>query len=340
MNNLKLIVSIVCVVSICFLAASVFGFHYFQGLPDDSYEDESDDLTVIGFSQLGSESLWRTANSESIQEVFQKDNGYLLIFNNARQKQENQIKAIRSFISQRVDYIIFSPLTEDGWDTVLQEAKDAGIPVIVVDRMVSVEDESLYTAWVGSNTDEEGQKAGQWLEQYVEEQGITEEPLNIVVLQGTPGSTAELGRTKGFNTIASEHQNWNILKQESGDFTAALAKEVMSNMLKQYPDIDVLVSQNDDMTFGALEALEEAGLTTGAEGDIVVISFDAVREALTMVKNGKINVDVECNPLQGEYILEVVKKLRRGETVEKYNYVEETVITQENVSKLLPGRTY
>lgn len=340
MNNLKLIVSIVCIVSICFLVASLFGFNYFQGLPDESYEDESDDLTVIGFSQLGSESLWRSANSESVQEVFQKDNGYLLIFNNARQKQENQIKAIRSFISQRVDYIIFSPLTEDGWDTVLQEAKDAGIPVIVVDRMVAVEDESLYTAWVGSNIEEEGQKAGLWLEQHAEEQGLQEEPLNIVVLQGTLGSTAELGRTKGFNAIASEHQNWNILRQESGDFTAALAKEVMRGMLQQYPDIDVLVSQNDDMTFGALEAIEEAGLTTGADGDILVISFDAVREALELVKDGKINVNVECNPLQGDYILEVIEKLRRGETVEKYNYVKETVFTQENVSKLLPGRTY
>jgi len=339
-NNLKLIIAVVFAVSICFLVASVFGFNYFQGLPEESYDDETDDLTVIGFSQLGSESLWRSANSASIQEVFQKDNGYFLIFNNARQKQENQIKAIRSFISQRVDYIIFSPMTEEGWDTVLQEAKEAGIPVIVVDRMVAVEDPSLYTAWVGSNTEEEGQKAGRWLEQYVEEQGYAEEPLNIVVLQGTLGSTAELGRTKGFNTVADEHQNWNILKQESGDFTAALAKEVMRSMLQQYPDIDILVSQNDDMTFGALEAIEEAGLTTGPDGDIIVISFDAVREALELVESGKINLDVECNPEQGDFILEVIEKLKHGEAVEKYNYVEETVFTQENVSEQLPDRTY
>lgn len=338
-NNLKIAIGMVC---ICFLMISVMSYGMFPGMSveEETYADETEDLTVIGFSQIGSESVWRTANTASIQKAFTEENGYFLIFNNARQKQENQIKAIRSFISQRVDYIVFSPVTEDGWDTVLLEAKDAGIPVIVVDRMVAVEDESLYTAWVGSNAMEEGEKAGLYLSQYLIEQRRTEEDINIVVLQGTKGSTAQLGRTMGFDSIANQHNNWNILEQDSGDFTTAKGKEIMRIFLKRYPDINVVVSQNDDMTFGAMEAIKEAGLTTGIKGDITLISFDAVREALEMVEEGLINVDVECNPLQGEYIMDIIEKLENKEAVEKLNYVDEEVFTQENVSSMLSDRTY
>lgn len=302
--------------------------------------DEEENLIVVGFSQLGSESVWRTANSESIQEALTRENGFFLEFNNARQKQENQIKAIRGFISQRVDYIIFSPATESGWETVLGEARDAGIPVILVDRTASLEDGSLYTAWVGSDMVSEGEKAGIWLEGYLKAEGREEEEINIVVLQGTVGSSAQLGRTKGFHNIAKGHPNWHILKQEPADFTTAKGKEVMEAFLRTYSDIDVVISQNDDMTFGALQAMEERGITTGVDGEVVLISFDAVREALELVSQGVINVDIECNPEQGEYILEIIRKLENGETVDKENVVEEKVFTQENVDEYLGTRTY
>ncbi|NLG05014.1 MAG: ABC transporter substrate-binding protein, partial [Clostridia bacterium] len=281
---------------------------------EDMMETDSidEDLIVVGFSQLGSESLWRTANTASIQSALNKENGYFLIFNNARQKQENQIKSIRSFISQRVDYIVFSPVTEDGWDTVLQEAKEAGIPVILVDRMVKVDDSSLYATWVGTDFYEEGEKAGRWL---ADNQESETEEINIVVLQGTPGSTSQLGRTMGFKAIANEHENWNILEQVCGDFTTARGKEVMKQLIERYPDIDVVVSQNDDMTFGAIEAIEEAGLSVGVNGDIKIISFDAVHEALEMVRDGIINVDIECNPEQGEMIENVLSKLQNKEPI-------------------------
>lgn len=301
---------------------------------------EEDSLIVVGFSQLGSESLWRTANSESIQEALTRENGFFLEFSNARQKQENQIKAIRGFISQRVDYIMFSPVTESGWDTVLREAKDAGIPVILVDRKASLGDDSLYTAWVGSDMISEGEKAGIWLEGYLEKEGREEEEINIVVLQGTVGSSAQLERTKGFHNIAREHPNWHILKQEPADFTTAKGKEVMEMFLRNYTDIDVVISQNDDMTFGALQAMEEKGITTGVDGDIILISFDAVKEALELVSQGIINVDIECNPEQGAYILEIIRKLESGEPVDKENIVEEKVFTQENVDQYLNTRTY
>lgn len=335
-----------CVVLLwALLLAAMAGCGSFQDVvPEANHLEtvpgEEENLIVVGFSQLGSESVWRTANSESIQGALTRENGFFLEFNNARQKQENQIKAIRGFISQRVDYILFSPATENGWETVLQEAKEAGIPVILVDRKASLEDASLYTAWVGSDMVSEGEKAGIWLEDYLKAEGREEEEINIVVLQGTIGSSAQLERTKGFNAIAREHSNWHILKQESADFTTAKGKEVMEAFLMTYSDIDVVISQNDDMTFGALQAMEDKGITTGVDGDVILISFDAVREALELVSQGVINVDIECNPEQGEYILEILRKLENGEAVDKENVVEEKVFTKENVDEYLDTRTY
>lgn len=306
----------------------------------ETLPEEEEDLIVVGFSQIGSESVWRTANSESIQNALSRENGFFLEFNNARQKQENQIKAIRGFISQRVDYIVFSPVKEDGWETVLQEAKDAGIPVILVDRKVVVEDESLYTTWIGSDAQLEGENAGIWLEDYLEATGREEESINIVVLQGTPGASIQLGRTTGFESIADKHDNWRILEQKSADFTNAKGEEVMGQFIRKYQNIDVVVSQNDDMTFGALKALEANGMTTGVDGDVIVISFDAVHEALELVAQGIINVDVECNPEQGDYIVDIIRKLENGEPVAKENIVEEQVFTPENVEQYLDTRTY
>ena len=293
-----------------------------------------DDLISVGFSQLGSESVWRSANSVSIQETLTAENGYFLIYNNARQKQENQIKAIRSFISQRVDYIVFSPVTVYGWDTVLQEAKEAGIPVIVSDRQVETEDPSLVCAWVGGDMTAEGEKAGTWLKENTD----PDVPLNIVILSGTIDSSAALGRTEGFENIRRTMPNWNILEEQSGDFTMARGKEIMEHYLDTYEDIDVLVSQNDDMTFGAIEAMESAGIEPGK--DIFIISFDAVKQALEMVQSGKINADVECSPLLGPYIDDLIKALSRGEDIPKENPVEEMVFTKENVAQYLDERTY
>lgn len=254
--------------------------------------------------------------------------------------QENQIKAIRSFISQRVDYIVFAPVIEDGWNTVLQEAKDAGIPVIVTDRMVNVQDDSLYTTWIGMDAREEGKKAGRWLEEYLEQEQRQTEEINIIVLKGTIGSTAEIGRTKGFDEIAVQHENWHIIDSVTAEFTANKAKEVMRKMLRRYPKIDVLVSQNDDMTMGAIEAMQEAGIHFGEGGDVTIISFDATRDALELVKEGRINVDVECNPVQGAYVNDIIQKLEHGEPVEKRYVVEEKVFTKENAAEFLEDRTY
>ncbi len=320
------------------LAISVFFGYGGDSLTETETDKKAvsdENLIVVGVSQIGSESVWRTANTASIQRVFTKENGYFLIFKNARQKQENQIKALRSFISQRVDYIAFSPITERGWDTVLQEAKEAGIPVILIDRRVMVRDPSLYVAWIGPDFVNEGRMAGQALEECLKRQGRQEENIHIVVLRGTEGSTSAIGRSRGFSSVAQDHQNWNVLEQVDAEFTTAKGQEEMERLLRKYEDIDVLISQNDDMTFGALEAIHEAGKTPGEKGDIIVISFDAVKNALKLVEEGIITADVECNPNQGEYVSEVIRRLENNENVAKLNFVEEQVFTSENVRERL-----
>ena len=341
MKNEKRLVMALAVVMVLFLSLLIAGGGFQKTIPEDQEDEHAleDDLIVVGFSQLGSESVWRATHTQSIQEALSKENGFFLQYSNARQKQENQIKAIRGFISQRVDYIVFSPLMEDGWETVLTEAKDAGIPVILVDRKIAGA-EDLYTTFIGSDMVAEGRKAGKWLEDYEQEHNEENKEINIVVLTRTLGSTSQLGRSKGFEEVASKHQNWKVIGLTSGDFTVVKGKEVMAQMLNRFDDIDVVVSQNDEMTFGAIEAVEEAGKSTGVYGDMMMISFDGSRDALELVKNGKISCDVECNPLQGQLLASVIRKLEAGEQVEKEYFVDELVFAQDNVSAYLPNRAY
>lgn len=287
-------------------------------------ENLEQNLITIGFSQVGAESDWRTANSISIKKTFSVDRGYNLIFDDAKQVQKNQIRAIRGFIQQDVDYIIFSPVIENGWDTVLEEAKLAGIPVIILDRQVNVKDESLYSAWVGSNFYLEGQKACEVLKQYVEKTGMEE--VNIVNIQGTIGSTSQLGRTRALED-AVRANGWHIITQESGEYTEAKAYEVMKKLLDTYDNINVVYCENDNEAFGVLDAIKDAGKTVGEGGDIQIISFDATRGGLRDTLAGKILVDVECNPLQGAEIENIIHKLMQGEQIEKKNYLEEQIFT-------------
>lgn len=233
------------------------------------------------------------------------------------------------------------PIVETGWDAVLQEAKDAGIPVILADRSVKVEDEDLYTCWVGSNFHEEGRRAGEWLLDYLEEQGRSEETINIVTLQGTIDSSAQIGRTEGFKSILDTQANWNMMEYQSADFTQAKGKEVMSYFLEKYDDIDVLVSENDNMTFGAVEAIREAGRTCGPDGEIIILSFDSVRAAMEAMLQGEIHVDFECNPILGPKVEEIIRRLEKGEAVEKIQYVEEQYFdTSMDLEKIMETRTY
>ncbi|MBR3772085.1 MAG: ABC transporter substrate-binding protein [Clostridium sp.] len=297
----------------------------------------SGDEIIVGFSQVGAESDWRTANTESMKSTFTEENGYKLIFDDAQQKQENQITAIRNFIQQEVDYVVLAPVTETGWDTVLQECKDAGIPVIIVDRMIDVSDDSLFTAWVGSDFRSEGDKAVDWMESKFS----GDEPLNIVHIQGTIGSSAQIGRTEGLEAGAADHSNWNIVAQQTGEFTQAKGQEVMESVLKQNDDIDVVYCENDNEAFGAIDAIEAAGKTCGTDGDITVISFDATRAGLNETLAGKISYDVECNPLHGPRVEKIIEQLEKGETPDKLAYVDEETFDAATITQeIIDARAY
>ena len=292
----------------------------------------ADDTITVGFSQVGAESDWRTAHTESMKSTFSEENGYNLIFDDAQQKQENQLTAIRNFIQQEVDYILLAPVTETGWDTVLQEAKDADIPVIIVDRMVDVSDDSLYTTWIGTDSLLEGRKAAEWLNAYTTAKGIDAKDVNIVDIQGTIGSTAQIGRSKGLEE-GVDNYGWNLLAQQSGEFTQAKGQEVMESMLKQYDNINVVYCENDNEAFGAIDAIEAAGKTVGsdiANGEIMVMSFDTTNAGLTDTLAGKITCDVECNPLHGPRAEELIKALEAGEEVQKLNYVDEEIFAADD----------
>ncbi|MFD0352210.1 ABC transporter substrate-binding protein [Streptomyces sp. NPDC127110] len=294
----------------------------------------SDGAITLGFAQVGAESGWRTANTKSVQEAAKKA-GITLKFSDGQQKQENQIKAIRTFIQQKVDVIAFSPVVESGWDTVLKEAKDAGIPVILTDRAVDTKDTSLYKSFLGSDFVKEGKSAGEWLTgAYANEQG----PVDIVELQGTTGSAPANDRKAGFADAIRADGKFRIVASQSGDFTRAKGKEVMQAFLKSQKDIDVLYAHNDDMALGAIQAIEESGKKPGT--DIKVISVDGIKDAFVAMTEGKINVVVECNPLLGDQLMELARKVAAGESVPARVETVEGVFPQDKAAAALPSRKY
>ena len=288
---------------------------------------------VVGFSQIGAESGWRTANTDSIKGEAAK-RGIDLKFADAQQKQENQIKALRSFIAQGVDVIAFSPVVETGWEPVLKEIKAAGIPVVLSDRAVKVSDPSLFVTFIGSDFVEEGRRAGAWLAKKMGGKAV------IAELVGTPGSAPAIDRKKGFEEVLAKNPGMKIVKSQSGDFTRAGGKAVMEAFLKA-PDakqITALFAHNDDMALGAIQAIEEAGLKPGT--DILIVSIDAVREGVQAVVAGKINCTVECNPLFGPKVYDTVAKLLAGEKVERKSFNKDELFDATNAAAALPTRQY
>ena len=288
---------------------------------------------TVGFSQIGAESGWRTANTESIKSEAAK-RGVNLRFSDAQQKQENQIKALRSFIAQGVDVIAFSPVVETGWEPVLREIKQAGIPVVLTDRGVAVSDPSLYATFIGADFVEEGRKAGRWLAEKMNGQAV------IAELVGTPGSAPAIDRKRGFEEILAQHPGMRIVLSQSGDFTRAGGKEVMEAFLKspQGHQVNALFAHNDDMALGAIQAIEEAGLKPGR--DIVIISVDGVRGAFEAMVAGKSNCTVECNPLFGPQVFDLIEAIAAGRPVPRVVRVKESVYDQSQAAAALPTRQY
>ena len=295
--------------------------------------EENKDLIVVGFSQLGSESSWRLANTASMQDALSEKNGFELVFDNAKQKQENQLIAVRNFILQDVDYIVIAPNEEQGWDSVLAEAEKAGIPVIIVDRQVRVADESLYVSYVGSDFQREGETAIKWLEKELVLRGKQADEISILHLQGTEGSSSQIGRTDALLAAVAAHPGWSIASVLQAEYTEAKAYEMVRDFLKTGKRFNVLYSENDNMTFGALRALDEYGITCGPDGDVTVISFDAVKDALQLCLDRKIDLCVECNPLHGSRVVNIIHDLENGNAPEKNAYVDETYFTYKTLDQ-------
>jgi simple sugar transport system substrate-binding protein len=289
---------------------------------------------TMGFSQVGAESGWRTANTKSIQDAAAPA-GVDLKFSDANGEQENQISAIRSFVQQRVDVIAFSPVVRTGWDAVLLEAKNAGIPVILTDRAVDTQEKDVYKTFLGADFVQEGQWAGDWVvKQYAAAPG----PVNIVQLEGTTGADPALERSSGFAKAIAANPNLKVIASQTGDFTRSGGKQVMEAFLKANPKIDLVFAQNDDMGLGAIEAIEAAGLKPGQ--DIKIVAVDATHDGMQALADGKFNFLVECNPLLGPQLMDLAKKVVAGEAVPARVVTPDKTFDQQQAATVLPDRKY
>jgi len=287
---------------------------------------------VVGFAQTGAESVWRTANSESIRSEAEK-RGIVLKFADGQSKQENQIRAIRSFITQHVDAIILAPIVETGWEPVLREAKRAGIPVVLESRTVKVGDDSLYATFIGSNFLEEGRMAADWLIRQTGGKG------NIIEIQGETGSAPATERSRAFAQGIAAHPGLRIIDAQSGDFRRSGGKEVMEAMLKIHPHaFDIVYAHNDDMGLGAIQAIEAAGLRPGK--DVMIVTVDAIREGVQAVVDGRMNCVVECNPMFGPKVFDILAKVLAGESVPKVLYNHDELFDSTNAAQVIGGRQY
>lgn len=290
-------------------------------------DTNGDGVITVGFAQVGHESDWRTASTNSAQEVFSADNGYELFFVDCDNDSAVQLEAVRGFIEQDVDYIIIDPIVSTGWDTVLTECEDAGIPVVVIDR--TIDDSDKYVAWVGSNFTTEGQACGEWLKAYADAKGMSE--LNILVIEGSTGASATLGRTSGFKEIADKY-GWNIIDSQDGQFTESGGQEIMESYCKSYEgQFNVVICQNDNEAFGAMTAMKNAGVSYGVGGDVVLVSFDANRPALQKVADGELSANFECNPMAAPTVDEIIKTLEAGGTPETEIYMTEHWFIAEDI---------
>jgi len=286
----------------------------------------------VGFSQIGAESAWRTAETESIRGEADK-RGVNLHFSDAQSKRENQIKALNSFLQQKVDAIILAPVIESGWSPTLSEIKKANIPVILVDRGIKVEDESLYTTLIASDFVEEGERAGEWLAKKIGGKG------NIVQLEGTTGAAPAIDRAAGFKKVLDKNPDMKIILSQSGDFNRTKGKEVMEAFLKaRGKEINAVYAHNDDMALGAIQAIEEAGMKPGT--DIIVVSIDGIKSALEAIVAGKLNCSVECNPLLGPAAFDVIESIKKGNKPEHKIVVHDELFDSSNAAAALPNRKY
>lgn len=265
---------------------------------------------TVAFSQIGQESDWRTANTDNIKAAIDAE-GWTYVYDDAQQRQENQVKALRNFISQNVDYILFTGVVSTGWGEVLKEVNESEIPLILVDRMPDNMDEIEYAAAFGGDFVEEGRRMALWTANYVKKLGLENDELNMVILEGTTGADAASGRQEGITEILADYPNLKVIASQTGNFTRAEGQTVMESFLKAHDKIDILLAHNDDMALGAIESIKAAGLVPGK--DIIIVGCDAPKTAFDAILAGEMNATIECTPLYGPFVVDAIKRLEAGE---------------------------
>ena len=274
----------------------------------------ADDLK-IAFSQIGQESDWRTANTDNVVSAIEAHEGWTMIYDDAQQKQENQIKALRNFITQDVDYILFTGVVSTGWDEVLAEVNEAEIPLLLLDRIPDCADKIDYVAAFGGDFVEEGRRQVAWAGEYLKTLGRGDEEICVAIMEGTTGADAQVGRTEGNLAAMADYPNMKVVAQQSGNFTRAEGQAVMESWLKSVDKIDVLIAQNDDMGLGAVDAIKAAGLVPGQ--DIIIVGCDSVKAAFEAIVAGDMNATIECTPLYADFVVPTIEALEAGETFDK-----------------------
>ena len=267
---------------------------------------------TVAFSQIGQESDWRTANTDNVNAAIEAA-GWELVYSDGQQKQENQIAALRSFITQGVDYILFTGVVNTGWEEVLTEVNEAEIPLILLDRIPDCADQIDYVAAFGGDFIEEGYRMVKWAGEYMKTIGMEE--ANVVILEGTTGASAQVDRTTGNLKALEEYPNMKLVGQQSGNFTRAEGQAVMEAWLKSIDKIDILFAQNDDMALGAIDAIKAAGLVPGK--DIIIVGCDSVKAAFDAIVAGEMNATIECTPLYGPTVVDFINRLEAGEEFDK-----------------------
>lgn len=304
-------------------------------------QNEADYLITVGFSQSGEDTSWKAANTESFMETFIEENGYELIFSDAGTDQEKQLADVEHFIERNVDYIILNPVVETGWDEVLEEAKKARIPVILINNRIDEEESSLYQCWIGSDYEKQTREAGKWLAKYLEEKDRENEDITMAAIQGSIGTPEQMERAEGYQSMLEKHGKWNMRAQLTGEGTREDGKEVMELFLENYHKLEVVFAESDEMALGAIEAVREAGMSCGPDGDIILISFGGSKEGLQAIVDGKLNVTFEKNPVQAPKVAEIVQKLDAGVSIDRIQYVDEGYYDNTmELEKIIDQRTY
>lgn len=327
---LKIAAAVILVIGVLALILSAFSGEKRNG---SAAQGEQEYLIRVGLAQSGEDTPWKAANTQSYLETFTEENGYALLCADAGTDPEKQFEDVEAFVRQNVDYIILNPVVETGWEEILEEAKEARIPVILINNKLDEADEGFYRCWLGSDVKKQSRNAGKWLYKYLKKQEREDEEIAVAAIQGSIGTPEQMARAEAYQEMLEKYGNWSMKAQQTGEDTRDGAKEVMRLFLEHHPDIDVVFAESDEMALGAADAITEAGRTCGGEDGVLLISFGGGKEALQAVADGALSVTFEKSPEQAPKAAELIQRMDAGISVDKEQYVKETYYDAEKATE-------